>query len=177
MKSKSIKLTGNSYALLALLAEFGDLTSYEIKGAMERSIQNFWPVPHTTAYEEPARLAGAGYLEARQEEGGRRRRVYSLNEKGREALARWAADTDLAPPQLREEAVLKVFAGADPTPLGASRRAWHEAKQRELEEMLEGVLGADGYARSERTLRAGIVYHQKMLEMIDALAAAAQARR
>ena len=72
---------------------------------MEISIQNFWPVPHTTAYEEPARLAAAGYLSARQEEGGRRRRVYSLTEAGREALAAWAADAGVAPPQLREEAI------------------------------------------------------------------------
>jgi PadR family transcriptional regulator AphA len=74
--TKNIRLTGTSYALLALLKEFGDLTSYDIKQALESSIQNFWPVPHTTAYEEPARLAAAGYLSARQEEGGRRRRVY-----------------------------------------------------------------------------------------------------
>ncbi|MGN6558639.1 MAG: PadR family transcriptional regulator, partial [Solirubrobacterales bacterium] len=92
-KSKAIKLTGTSYAVLALLKEFGESTSYEIKGALESSIQNFWPVPHTTAYEEPARLAAAGYLAARQEEGGRRRRIYSLTKIGKEALAAWAADT------------------------------------------------------------------------------------
>lgn len=170
MKSKSIKLTGNSYAVLALLAEFGDMTSYEIKGAMEKSIQNFWPVPHTTAYEEPARLAAGGYLAARQEEGGRRRRVYSLTELGREALASWAEDPEVAPPQLREEAILKIFAGGDAAPLGVARRAWHEGKRRELEGMLEAVREAEGYDSSERTLRAGVVYHQKMLEMIEALA-------
>ncbi|MDQ2630949.1 MAG: PadR family transcriptional regulator, partial [Actinomycetota bacterium] len=68
-KPKPIKLTGTSYALMAVLAEFGEMTSYDIKRAMESSIQNFWPVPHTTAYEEPARLAAAGYLTAKQEEG------------------------------------------------------------------------------------------------------------
>src|SRR5919112_6223935 len=113
MKSKSIRLTGTSYAVLALLAEFGESTSYEIKQWLERSIQNFWPVPHTTAYEEPARLAAAGYLSVRQEESGRRRRFYSLTEKGREAVSAWAADPEVAPPQLREEAILKVFAGGD----------------------------------------------------------------
>jgi DNA-binding PadR family transcriptional regulator len=89
MKSnpKQIKLTGNSYAVLALLEQFGESTSYDIKQAIEISIQNFWPVPHTTAYEEPARLASGGYLSVRQEEGGRRRRFYSMTEKGHEALA------------------------------------------------------------------------------------------
>jgi DNA-binding PadR family transcriptional regulator len=175
MKSKlkgtrNIKLTGNSYAILALLDQFGESTPYDIKQAMEVSIQNFWPVPHTTAYEEPARLAAGGYLAVRQEEGGRRRRFYSLTEAGREALAAWAADVEVAPPQLREEAILKVFAGADPEPLGAARRAWHEAKRDELSAMLREVREADGYAASERTLMVGVTYHQKMLELLDALA-------
>ncbi|HEX8753697.1 MAG TPA: helix-turn-helix transcriptional regulator, partial [Solirubrobacterales bacterium] len=111
MKSKPIRLTGTSYALLALLQEFGEMTSYEIKGKLESSIENFWPVPHTTAYEEPARLAAAGYLSARQEEGGRRRRSYAVTDAGREALAAWAAEPTAAPPQLRDEVMLKVFAG------------------------------------------------------------------
>jgi PadR family transcriptional regulator AphA len=70
MKSKPIRLTSTSYALLALLDQLGESTPYEIKQAMEMSIENFWPVPHTTAYEEPARLAAGGFLTVRQEEGG-----------------------------------------------------------------------------------------------------------
>lgn len=174
-KLKEIKLTGNSYAILALLDQFGESTPYDIKQAMEVSIQNFWPVPHTTAYEEPARLAAAGYLAVRQEEGGRRRRFYSLTEAGRKALAAWAADTEVAPPQLREEAILKVFAGADPVPLGAARRAWHEAKRDELGAMLREVRKAEGFSASERTLAAGVGYHQKMLELLDLLAQAREA--
>lgn len=171
-KAKAIKLTGTSYAVLAVLDEFGEMTSYDLKGAMEMSIQNFWPVPHTTAYEEPARLTAGGYLAARQEEGGRRRRIYSMTEKGKEALAAWAADIAVTPPQLREEAILKIFAGADPGPLGAERRAWHEAKRDELSAMLREVRAAEGFAASERTLTVGVNYHQKMLEMLDDLAQA-----
>jgi DNA-binding PadR family transcriptional regulator len=171
-KSKEIKLTGNSYAVLALLEQFGESTSYDIKQAIEVSIQNFWPVPHTTAYEEPARLATGGYLAVRQEEGGRRRRFYSMTEKGHEALAAWAADPEVAPPQLREEAILKVFAGGDPGPLNDSRRAWHEAKREELAGMLAEVRKADdgSLAASERTLRTGVGYHQKMIELLELLA-------
>jgi PadR family transcriptional regulator, regulatory protein AphA len=166
-----IKLTGNSYAVLALLDQFGESTSYDIKQAIEASIQNFWPVPHTTAYEEPARLAAAGYLSVRQEEGGRHRRFYSLTERGREALAAWAADPQVAPPQLREEAILKVFAGGDPGPLAESRKAWHEAKREELAGMLQEVRKAEdkSLAASERTLMTGVGYHQKMLELLELL--------
>lgn len=170
MKSKSIRLTGTSYALLALLQECGELTSYEIKQAMERSIENFWPVPHTTAYEEPARLAAAGYLSARQEPGGRRRRVYALTDAGREALREWAAEPHAAPPQLRDEVLLKVFAGADPGPLHGARVAWHQAKLAELQGYLEEVRAAEGFVRSERTLLAGVAYHEKMLELLEMLA-------
>jgi len=172
MKSKSIKLTGTSYALLALLKEFGPSTSYEIKQALENSIQNFWPVPHTTAYEEPARLAAAGYLSAEQEEGGRRRRVYSLTDKGREALAAWAEEPAASPPQLRDELMLKVFAGADPEPLLAPRIAWHRAKLTELRGYLEVVREAEDFQGSERTLHAGIAYEEKMLEMLETFARA-----
>jgi PadR family transcriptional regulator AphA len=168
-KPKVIKLTGNSYAVLALLAEFGDLTSYEIKGAMEKSIQNFWPVPHTTAYEEPARLAAAGYLAARQEKGGRRRRIYSVTAKGREALAEWAAEPHAGPPQLREEAMLKLFAGADPARLVESRLAWHRAKLEELRGYLTLVRTSEGFEGSQRTLFAGIAYEEKMLELLESV--------
>ncbi|MGN6586065.1 MAG: PadR family transcriptional regulator [Solirubrobacterales bacterium] len=169
-KTKAIKLTGTSYALLALLKEFGESTSYEIKQALESSIQNFWPVPHTTAYEEPARLAAAGYLSAKQEEGGRRRRVYALTEKGREALAAWANEPTAAPPQLRDELMLKAFAGADPGPLLAPRIAFHKAKLEELRGYLELVRQNEGYEGSERTLVAGIAYEEKMLEMLEPFA-------
>jgi DNA-binding PadR family transcriptional regulator len=86
MTRKSIKLTQTSYAVLALFEQVGEATSYDLKQAIEISIENFWPLPHTTAYDEPARLAEGGYLTVRQEEGGRRRKLYALTDAGREAL-------------------------------------------------------------------------------------------
>lgn len=167
MKRNSIRLTANSYALLALLDQLGEATSYEIKGAIEKSIANFWPLPHTTAYEEPARLAAAGYLSARQEPGGRRRKVYALTEEGRAALREWAAEPSAAPPQLRDEHLLKAFAGAERRPLLAERAAWHRAKLEELEGYLDEVRDSEGWEGSERALIAGVAYHRKMLELID----------
>jgi PadR family transcriptional regulator AphA len=169
MKSKSIRLTTTSYALMALLEQLGEGTSYDIKQMMDASVENFWPVPHTTAYEEPARLVKGGYLTARQEEGGRRRKVYALTDIGREALRQWAAEPTAAPPQIRDEATLKVFAGADPEPLRRSRAEWHREKLAELDGYLREVREAEGWEPSERTLIAGIAYHRKMLEMVEAL--------
>jgi DNA-binding PadR family transcriptional regulator len=167
VKSKPTRLTANSYALLALLDQLGEATSYEIKGAIEKSIANFWPVPHTTAYEEPARLAVGGYLSARQEPGGRRRKVYALTDEGRAALREWAAEPTAAPPQLRDEHMLKAFAGAAPQPLLEERIAWHREKQAELQGYLDDVRGNEDWTGSERALLAGVAYHAKLLELLD----------
>jgi PadR family transcriptional regulator AphA len=169
MKRKPIRLTQTSYAVLALFEHLGEATSYDLKQAIEVSIENFWQVPHTTAYDEPARLASGSYLTVRQEPGGRRRKRYALTDLGREALAAWAAEPVAAPPQLRDEVMLKVFAGADPGPLLPARRRWHEAKLAELESLLAMVHEADGPEGPERTLVAGVTYHRKMIEMLDTL--------
>ncbi len=175
MKSNPIRLTGTSYAVLALFDQCGgEATSYDLKQGLDASIQNFWPVPHTTAYEEPARLARAGYLTARQEEAGRRKRVYALTDAGREALRRWAADPSALPPQLKEEAVLKVFAGAESEQLWEQRVAWHRDKLEELRGYLTEIEGVEGVERSARTLTIGIGYHEKMLELLDMLAETAE---
>ena len=166
MKSKPIRLTSTSYALLALLDQLGESTPYEIKQAMEMSIENFWPVPHTTAYEEPARLAAGGFLTVRQEEGGRRRKAYSLTEEGRAALAAWAADPKVSPPQMRDELLLKIFAGADPAPMLKARLAWHRGKVAELQGYLDEVRGNEDWRPSEIILTAGVDYHRMMLELI-----------
>jgi len=177
MKRKSIRLTQTSYAVLALFQHLGEATSYDLKQALELSIENFWQVPHTTAYDEPARLAAGGYLTVRQEPGGRRRKLYALTDLGREALAAWTTDPAAAPPQLRDEVMLKVFAGADPAPLLPPRRAWHEAKLAELAGLLAMVHEVDGPEGPERTLVAGVSYHRKMLAMLDELEAVAAGRR
>jgi PadR family transcriptional regulator AphA len=167
MKSKPLRLTNTSYALLALVDQLGEATPYEIKQAMDSSIENFWPVPHTTAYEEPARLAGGGYMSVQQEEGGRRRKTYALTEQGRAALAAWADDATWTPPQIRDEALLKIFAGGDPFALFEPRRSWHREKLAELEGYLEAVSGEESWRGSEVALTAGVAYHRKMLELLE----------
>jgi DNA-binding PadR family transcriptional regulator len=175
MKSKSYRLTSTSYAVLALLEMLGEATSYDLKQALIVSIENFWPVPHTTFYEEPARLARAGYLSARQEPRGRRRRLYKLTARGDEALRHWAQDPALAPQQLRDEAMLKIFAGADPHAVMAWRRPWHREKLSELEGYLANLRAGrsgprtDKWRSAEATLMAGTGYHRHMLALIDEL--------
>jgi DNA-binding PadR family transcriptional regulator len=171
MSDDSIRLTGTSYAVLGLLDVYGDATPYDLKAALEKSIENFWPVPHTTFYAEPARLARAGYLSETQEAGGRRRKVYSLTSRGREALRAWVGAAGASPPQLRDEAMLKTFLGADPVPLARERAGWHRAKLDELEGYLREVRAAGGPESVETALVAGTAYHRALLEVIERLLA------
>jgi PadR family transcriptional regulator AphA len=172
MKSKpTIRLTTTSYAVMSLLELFGEATPYDLKQTLEHSIENFWPVPHTTFYEEPARLAKAGYLSQRQEAGGRRRKLYSLTDAGRAALRAWADSPGSPPSQYRDEGMLKVFAGADPNVVFAGRADWHLAKLVELEGYLE-ILRAEGQGEdrwrgAEATLLGGIAYHRQMIETFE----------
>jgi PadR family transcriptional regulator AphA len=172
-ESKARRLTTTSYAVLSLLDTFGEATPYELKQVLEHTIENFWPVPHTTFYEEPARLAKAGYLSQRQERGGRRRKRYALTDAGREALRAWADSPGAPPSQYRDEGMLKVFAGADSRVVFAGRSDWHRAKLAELEGYMEALRaepegpGKERWRGPEATLVAGIAYHRQMIAAFD----------
>ena len=148
---------------MALLKAAGESTPYELKALLEKSVENFWPIPHTTFYAEPARLAAAGYLSEHQEATGRRRKLYGLTDKGGAALDEWAA-RPAGPPQLRDEGALKVFAGADPVPVMRERADWHRAKLAELEGYLELTSAAPG---PRGALVAGITYHRVLLGAVE----------
>jgi DNA-binding PadR family transcriptional regulator len=173
MGGNSIRLTSTSYAVLGLLDLLGEATPYDLKQALERSVENFWPVPHTTFYEEPSRLARAGYLSVDQESGGRRRKRYALTDGGRSALREWADSPETSPPQLRDEGMLKIFAGADPRAIFAQRAAWQRAKLAELEGTLASLRsGQEGvregkWRGAEATLIAGIAYHRQLLAITE----------
>src|ERR687889_2047292 len=120
-----IRLTSTSYVVLGMLDWLGASTPYRLKRALARSVQDFFPVPHTSFYAEPARLAAAGYLEERVERGGRRRRTFELTERGREALRAWLAEPETRFGEFRFPGMLKVFFGADPTGFADEQAAPH----------------------------------------------------
>jgi DNA-binding PadR family transcriptional regulator len=174
MEREPIRLSTTSYAVMSLLDLLGEATPYDLKRALDSSIQNFWPVPHTTFYDEPARLAEAGYLSHRQEQGGRRRKVYSLTDSGRDALRAWADAPGSPPSQYRDEGMLKVFAGADPAVAFAGRADWHRSKLAEFEGYLEALRAVESDTQGrpsgpEATLIGGIEYHRQMSAIFERL--------
>jgi DNA-binding PadR family transcriptional regulator len=97
--------------VLATIAWRGPSTSYDLKQFVSRSIGFFWSFPHTQLYSEPERLAAEGLLAEDREEDGRRRRTYSITEKGRGALSDWLREPAVQPPELRDLGLLKLFFG------------------------------------------------------------------
>ena len=165
--AQAIRLTGTSFAVLSLIDGLGPSSPYDLKQALEKSIENFWPVPHTTFYAEPARLARGGFLSEQQEASGRRRKLYSLTDAGRRALREWTRSPDVSPPQLHDEGVLKIFAGADPAPILRRRLEWRRAKLAELEGYLQGVEAAGGPEGVRSSLLVGTGYHRLIVEALD----------
>src|SRR6476646_8721223 len=90
--SSEIRLTPTSYIVLGLLETAGEATPYDLKQLVALTLGDFWSVPHAQLYTEPERLEGAGYLNVRREEGGRRRKHYRISAEGRKALREWLAE-------------------------------------------------------------------------------------
>jgi DNA-binding PadR family transcriptional regulator len=168
--SSDVRLSGTSYAVLGLIGYLQPCSPYDLKRYLEQSVANFWPVPHTTFYAEPARLAKAGYLDEEQEPGGRRRKLYRLTASGRQVLDQWVGQAEAAPPQIRDELLLKVFLGADYRQLVGERVRWHEAKLAELEGYLANERSAEGDPGVERSLVVGTGWHRAMLALMGNLA-------
>jgi DNA-binding PadR family transcriptional regulator len=123
------RLTPTSFIVLGLLEMSGEATPYELKQAVANTLGEFWSVQHAQLYSEPERLAKAGYVRERREEGGRRRRRYSLTAEGTKALEDWRKTPTDQLSELRDLALLKLFFGADP---GALAEAQLDVHQRQL---------------------------------------------
>src|SRR5262245_33146679 len=102
----SRELTPVSYLVLGLVA-CGASTSYELKQKVANSVGFMWSFPHSALYAEPARLVCLGLLSDRREDHGRRRRVYTITDRGRAELEQWLREPASDPPQLRDLGLLK----------------------------------------------------------------------
>lgn len=103
------RLNPVSYVVLGLIRLRGPSSPYDLKRAVGRSIQYFWPFPHSQLYVEPTRLANAGLLSEEQEREGRRRKLYALTDAGAEALDQWLGTAAGQVFELRDLAILQLF--------------------------------------------------------------------
>jgi PadR family transcriptional regulator, regulatory protein AphA len=133
------KLTSTSYIVLGLLELAGESTPYALKQLLPGSVGYFWTLQHAQLYTEPARLAEAGYVTEKREETGRRRKLYSITDRGRRALEEWRTESTSELAELREPALLKLFFGAEPRALASVQIPANEARLAEYEAIRESM--------------------------------------
>ena len=119
------RLDDSGFAVLGLIALRGPSTAYEVKRALGRIADEFWPVPHVTPYRVTAELERLGLVTAEQEQGGRRRRVYSLTDEGRSALGAWLSEPTSETMTVRDPGQLHLLFAelADPAAIAELARA------------------------------------------------------
>lgn len=107
--SSATKLTPTSHLVLGMV-RLGISSGYRIKKAADQSTQNFWPISLAMIYPELARLEAAGLLRRRDDpHGDRARSAYTITDEGEKALSAWLRSAKVAPVQIRDEAMLKLF--------------------------------------------------------------------
>jgi DNA-binding PadR family transcriptional regulator len=165
-----IRLTPVSYIILGLIElAGGEATPYELKQLVPHTVGHFWTVQHAQVYSEPERLAGAGLLDEEREAGGRRRRLYRLNDSGRDALAAWRAQPTDQLVELRVPGVLQLFFGADPAELAPLQAGAYRRELAELEAIKKGDAG-EGPRGPWLALEAGIEASRGAAEFWEDLA-------
>jgi PadR family transcriptional regulator AphA len=162
------RLTPTSFIVLGLLDMSGEATPYELKQAVATTLGNFWSVQHAQLYSEPERLAKAGYLNERREEGGRRRRRYSLTARGKRALEDWRAEPTDQLSELRDLALLKLFFGGNPDALGEAQLEAHKRQLAEYEQMRRMDPGT-GERGPWLTLDSGIGHEREWVRFWEGL--------
>ena len=106
VKGDERRLTTTSYAILGLLS-VQPWSPYQLAQQMARGLRFHWPRAESRVYMEPANLVAHGLAAPSEERTGQRKRtVYSITPKGREALRRWLAEPSAAP-RLESEALLR----------------------------------------------------------------------
>jgi DNA-binding PadR family transcriptional regulator len=150
--------------VLGLMRAIGEpCTPYDLKRAHAVSVGYFWTLPHSQLYAEPPRLAKGGYVTEQREEGGRRRRLFSLTAKGETALDAWLAEPAGTLPELRDIALLQMFYGADMSAVATRQLAAHEERLADYEALHADLEKAsDAPPGPIRTLEAGIAYERTM---------------
>ncbi len=164
-----MELNSNSYVMLGTLS-MGRRSGYEIKAVLDKSARFFWAASYSQIYPELKRLDQAGLIEGTEAaEGGRRKIVYEITAKGREALREWLRE----PPEIfemRDEGLLKLFFANAASPADAVQtlRVIRERRE-EMEQQLKALVPKTAAMASVNpyphlVLKAGIEYARLFAE-------------
>jgi DNA-binding PadR family transcriptional regulator len=179
-------LTPTSYLVLGLLAREGPSTPYDLERRVAVTLGHVWSFPHTQLYTEPPRLASLGLAKERREQDGRRRRLFTITDRGLEAVRAWLDSPSSEPTELRDLGLLQLFF-ADLTGPEERRRialrqlALHRSKLAEYEDdarrerraaagQAPGTLDRTAERWRGETLRMALLYERAAVEFWAAAA-------
>jgi DNA-binding PadR family transcriptional regulator len=162
-------LTLFSYEVLALVGS-GGAGAHDLLRMAKQGRFFAW-AGESQYYVEPKRLAKLGYLEARKEPGKTRERtVYSLTDKGLEALREWVK-TPIAFTPFKSEALIRTLA-TDLVGEEAVREGF-EALRDDLEDMRARVKATAERAKAlphrEKYLTLGIAFAEGLIGLYEEL--------
>lgn len=162
-------LTLFSYEMLALVGR-GGAGAHDLMRIAKRSRFLAW-AGESQYYVEPKRLARLGYLAARKEPGKTRERtVYTLTEKGLEALRDWA-QTPVQFTPFKSDALLRLLA-ADLVGEEAVSEGFATLRD-DLEDMRRRVRDAAERAKAlphrEKYLAMGLAFVDGLIELYEEL--------
>ena len=105
------------FILLGFL-NYGPMTGYELKQSIDNSTAHFWHAHHSQIYTtlrqmEQEELVTSVYI---KEESQPDRRVYTITEKGKQALAGWLDQSMTEATQIKEELLVRIFFSASRNP-------------------------------------------------------------
>jgi PadR family transcriptional regulator, regulatory protein AphA len=169
-------LTTTSYLVLGLVARLETATPYDLKRAVFHTIEYFWAFPHSQLYAEPERLKKAGYLQESRERGGRRRRSFSITEKGREALAVWLREPTEELVEIRDLGLLKLYFGDLGSPqavlaMAHQQAELHRKRLSEYETLFAARQNKEALAYPLAVLEMGLLFERAAIAFWTAVAA------
>ena len=162
------KLGPSAYLVLGFIAELGPSTPYDLKRAVSKSIAYFWDFPHSQLYVEPGRLAGMGLLSEYQEPHGRRRRLFTITEAGREELQRWLEAPTQEHPEVRDLGLLKLYFSGLTSParirrLAEEQIAVHRERLAEYDGLTEQMARFEKLRPHQVPIRMGYLFEQAVI--------------
>jgi len=158
------------HALLTSLLEKPS-SGYDLAGRFDKSIGYFWHATHQQIYRELARMEAAGWIESlpAPDAGAGRKKLYTVQSKGRKELERWAMASTV-PMDLRDALMVKLrvaaaLPGLDLAPELRAQIARHEAQLAiyrgiEARDFPPGRPLSRAQALQRLILRKGVMYEE-----------------
>ena len=123
------------FILLGFL-NYQPMTGYDLKQSIDSSTSHFWHAHHSQIYTTLRQMEQDGLVTSIyiKEEGQPDRRVYTITETGKQALAEWLGQSMTEATQIKEELLVRIFFSArrDPQEVLAELRLQRRLHQDKL---------------------------------------------